>query len=115
MNEYSTSPQAIEAEQSVIGALLRDNSAIDRMGDLRATHFFRQDHRVIFAEVIRQIPAGKQSDVISAGTMLGQAVPEVMAYLNSIQQATPSAANIGRYADLVRESALLFFIDTATT
>ena len=114
MSDHNTSPQAIAAEQSVIGALLRDNSAIDRMGDLRATHFFRQDHRVIFAEVIRQIAAGKQCDVISAGTMLGQAVPEVMAYLNSIQQATPSAANIGRYADLVRESALMRGLLAAT-
>ena len=106
MNEYSTSPQAIEAEQSVIGALLRDNSAVDRMGDLRAVHFFRHEHRAIFAEVIRQIAAGKQCDVISAGVALGQTVPDCMAYLNSIQQSTPSAANIGRYADLVRDRAL---------
>lgn len=106
MNELQTSPQAIEAEQSVIGALLRDNSAIDRMGDLRAAHFFRQDHRTIFAEVIRQIAAGKECDVISAGAALAQSVQDAMPYLNSIAQSTPSAANISRYADLVRDRAL---------
>lgn len=106
MDDHNTSPQAIEAEQSVIGALLRDNAAVDRMGDLRPTHFFRHDHRAIFTEIIRQIAAGKQCDVISAGVALAQSVPDCMAYLNSIQQSTPSAANINRYADLVRDRAL---------
>ena len=63
MNDQDTTPQAIEAEQSVIGSLLRDNGAVDRMGDLRATHFFRHDHRTIFSEIIRQITAGKCNDL----------------------------------------------------
>jgi replicative DNA helicase len=106
MNDLMETPQAVEAEQSVIGALLRDNGAVDRMGDLRPAHFFRNDHRIIFTEVLRQIAAGIQCDVISAGVALTQTVPDSMAYLNSLQQSTPSAANIGRYADLVRDRAL---------
>ncbi|SFM64588.1 replicative DNA helicase [Rugamonas rubra] len=106
MDDHNTSPQAIEAEQSVIGALLRDNAAVDRMGDLRSIHFYRHDHRTIFSELLRQISAGQQCDVISAGAALAQAVPDCLAYLNSIQQSTPSAANINRYADLVRDRAL---------
>lgn len=101
-----TTPAAIEAEQSVIGALLRDNGAIDRMGDLRPIHFYRHDHRAIFSEIIRQIAQGHQCDVISAGVALTLSVPDCMAYLNSIAQSVPSAANIARYADLVRDRAL---------
>jgi len=106
MNDQNTSPAAIEAEQSVIGALLRDNGAVDRMGDLRAVHFFQHDHRKIFSEVIRQIAAGKQCDVITASIALADSVPDAMSYLNSIAQSVPSAANIARYADLVRDRAL---------
>jgi replicative DNA helicase len=106
MNEQDVTPQAIEAEQSVIGSLLRDNAAVDRMGDLRAAHFFRHDHRTIFSEIIRQITAGKECDVISAGVALAQSVPDCMGYLNGITQSTPSSANMARYADLVRDRAL---------
>lgn len=99
-------PTAIEAEQSVIGALLRDNGAIDRMGDLRVAQFYRDDHRTIFSEIVRQIVAGQQCDVISAGMALAATVPDAMIYLNAISQSVPSAANISRYADLVRDRAL---------
>lgn len=105
-NDIETAPQAIEAEQSVIGALLRDNSAVDRMGDLRAIQFYRHDHRTIFSEIIRQITAGKECDVISAGVALAQSVPDCMGYLNTMAQSTPSSANMARYADLVRDRAL---------
>lgn len=106
MTKRDPTPQATEAEQSVLGALLRDNGAVDRMGDLRPTHFFREDHRMIFSEVIRQITAGMQCDVISAGMALEQSVPGCMSYLNDVHQSTPSAANIARYAELVRDRAL---------
>lgn len=106
MIKREATPQATEAEQSVIGALLRDNGAVDRMGDLRPAHFFREDHRMIFSEVIRQITAGMQCDVISAGMALEQSVPDCMSYLNDMHQSTPSAANIARYAELVRDRAL---------
>ncbi|MDC8756245.1 replicative DNA helicase [Janthinobacterium fluminis] len=106
MSGRNAVPVALEAEQSVIGALLRENGALDRMGELRAGHFFRHDHGMIFAETLRQITAGKGCDVVSVGMALAQTVPDCMAYLNAIAQSVPSAANIGRYADLVRDRAL---------
>lgn len=106
MTRASTTPVAIEAEHAVIGALLRDNGSIDQMGDLRALHFSRHDHRIIFSEVIRQILLGNQCDVISAGTELEQSLPACMQYLSDISQSVPSAANIARHADLVRDRAL---------
>ena len=106
MTEEQTLPAAIEAEQSVIGALLRDNGGVDRMGDLRPAHFYRHDHRTIFVEVLRQIAQGGECDVITVSTALAQSLPDCVAYLNSVAQSMPSAANIGRYADLVRDRAL---------
>jgi len=96
----------MEAEQSVIGALLRHPDAVDRMGDLQPAQFYRQDHRTIFTEILRQIAEGKQPDVISVGTQLGELIPDCLPYLNAMAQSTPSAANIGHYADLVRDRAL---------
>lgn len=99
-------PHSIESEQSVLGALLLDNDAVDRMGDLRVEHFYRSEHRAIFAEIKRQISAGKACDVVSVGVAIGDTIPDCMAYLNSMAQNTPSAANIGRYAETVRDRAL---------
>jgi replicative DNA helicase len=106
MHQEPQTPHSIEAEQSVLGALLLDNGAVDRMGNLRADHFFRADHRTIFSEIIRQITAGHACDVVSVGVAIGNGVADCMTYLNSLAQNTPSAANIVRYADTVRDRAL---------
>jgi replicative DNA helicase len=92
---------AIEAEQSVIGALLLSNDAIDRIGDLQTEHFYRADHREIYGEIEKQILACKTADVISVGIALAEKITDCLQYLNSIVQSTPSAANIRRYADIV--------------
>lgn len=98
-------PFAIEAEQAVIGGLLRDNGAVDRMGDLRPAQFYRQDHRDIFAEVIRQIASGQPCDVITVSLAMPKMV-DGMRYLSDMAQSTPSSANISRHADMVRDRAL---------
>jgi replicative DNA helicase len=73
---------------------------MDRVGDLQSRHFFRQDHRLIFSEIMRQLAAGLHCDVISVGVPLADTVHDCMPYLNSMCQSVPSAANIARYADL---------------
>jgi len=105
-NEIKPPPHSLEAEQSVIGALLRDNDAIDRIGDLRAEHFFLGDHATIYRELMRHLVAGRSCDVISLGDALRGKVGDCMAYLNSMAQNTPSAAHIGRYAGIVRDKAI---------
>lgn len=105
-NDIKMPPHSIPAEQSVIGALLRDNDAVDRIGDLRAEHFYLGDNGAIFTEIIRQISAGKACDVISMMDALVDKVADAGKYLNAIQQATPSAANAGRYAGIVRDKAV---------
>lgn len=92
-----------EAEQSVLGALLLDNDAYDRLGDLRAEHFYRADHQQIFALIRAGIESGQAVDVITLSDKLPESVP--LTYLNDLAANTPSSSNIGRYADLVRAAA----------
>ncbi|WP_161630625.1 replicative DNA helicase [Pseudoduganella violaceinigra] len=96
---------AEEAEQSVIGALLRHNGAIDDLGDLAPDHFYRADHRMVYVEVLRQIKAKQRADVVTVGLALPD-LPDGMAYLNSIAQSVPSAANVRYYASIVRDRAV---------
>ena len=105
-------PHSIEAEQSVLGGLLLDNSAWDRIADfISEADFYRFDHRLIFQNIAKLISATKPADVITVYEMLQVAgkAEEVggLAYLNSLAQNTPSAANIRRYAEIVRERAVL--------
>lgn len=92
-----------DAEQSVLGALLIDNDAYDRLGDLRAEHFFRADHQHLFSLICKTIEAGQPVDVVTLSDKLPEGVSLV--YLAELSNNTPSSANISRYADLVRTSA----------
>lgn len=105
-NEIKAPPHSIEAEQSVIGAILRDNDAFDRLGDLRPEHFYLADHAVIFTHLLKSIMVGKSVDVVSMMVALDGKVQDAGKYLNQIQQATPSSANVGRYAAIVRDKAI---------
>ena len=70
-------PHSIEAEQSVIGGLLRDNAAFDRIADMmHADDFNRYDHRIIFEQIVKLINGSRPADVITvfeALTNIGKA------------------------------------------
>jgi len=105
-------PHSIEAESSVLGGLLLDNGAWDRVGDLLMERdFYRYEHRVVFTAIGALINASKPADVITVYEQLqnlGKA-EEIggLAYLNSLAQYVPSAGNIRRYAEIVRERSVL--------
>ena len=105
-------PHSIEAEQSVIGGLLIDNSAWDRAGDLLVdSDFYRFEHRLIYAAIGALINATKPADVITVFEQL-QSLGKAqecggLVYLNALAQSVPSAANLRRYAEIVRERAVL--------
>ena len=105
-------PHSIEGESSVLGGLLLDNAAWDRVGDLLTDQdFYRAEHKLIYAAVGALINATKPADVITVYEHLqnqGNA-DEVggLSYLNSLAQYVPSAANIRRYAEIVRERSIL--------
>ncbi|MFM0487984.1 replicative DNA helicase [Paraburkholderia graminis] len=98
-------PASVEAEQSVLGALLIDNDALDRIGALRAEHFYRYDHRVIFEHISKLIVCGRAADMITVFEALGNSGKADSAgglsYLNSLAQSTPGSAGIARWADIV--------------
>jgi replicative DNA helicase len=105
-------PHSIEAESSVLGGLLLDNGAWDRVGDLLTdSDFYRYEHRLVFAAIGGLVNATKPADVITVYEQLqaqGKS-DEIggLAYLNSLAQYVPSASNIRRYAEIVRERAIL--------
>ncbi len=105
-------PHSIEAEQSVLGGLLLDNSAYDRIADfVGAEDFYRFDHRIIFQHIVKLVNATRPADVITVYESLVSAGKgeEVggLSYLNALAQNTPSAANIRRYAEIVRDRGVL--------
>ncbi|MBJ2158351.1 replicative DNA helicase [Variovorax boronicumulans] len=105
-------PHSIEAESSVLGGLLLDNGAWDRMGDLLVDDdFYRHEHKLIYAAIGGLINASKAADVITVFERL-QSLGKAddiggLVYLNSLAQYVPSASNIRRYAEIVRERSIL--------
>ena len=105
-------PQSIEAEQSVLGGLLLDNGAWDRAADVvTEADFYRFEHKIIFGAIGALIGASKPADVITVYEhlqMAGKAEDSGgLQYLNALAQSVPSAANMRRYAEIVRERAIL--------
>ena len=98
-------PAAVESEQVVIGSLLLDNGAFDRISErLRSDHFFRHENRLIFAEIARQLGAGKHCDVVTVfQSLTGDGVE--IGYLNQLAQYVASSANLVRHAEIVIERA----------
>jgi len=112
-------PHSLEAESSVLGGLLLDNSAWDRVGDLvKDGDFYRHEHQLVFAAISQLVNASKPADVITVFEQL-QSLGKAqdvggLAYLNSLAQYVPSAANIRRYAEIVRERGILRKLLTAS-
>ena len=105
-------PQSIEAEQSVLGGLLLDNTALERVADIVGEiDFYRSDHRTIFKYVVQLIEQNKPADVLtlSEALQLSGKLDEVggQAYLGALAANTPSAARIRWYAGIVRERSIM--------
>ena len=108
--EPRTPPHHAESEQSVLGCLLIDNTAMDRV-ELAESDFYAQDHRLIWKAIAGLIDAGKPADVITVAEAL-EASGDLeraggLAYIVSLSSNTPSAANVRSYAKTVRDRAML--------
>jgi replicative DNA helicase len=105
-------PHSVEAEQAVLGGLLLSNPSWDRVGDIVSeSDFYRADHRVLWRSICRLIEDNKPADVLTVTEQLkitGE-LADVggLAYLHQLASSTPSAANIRRYAEIVRERAIM--------
>lgn len=104
-------PWSNEAEQSLIGALLLDNAALDRAGNLDAADCYHGGHQEILRHVLRLLAANKPADVVTVFESLQAAGRDEyvggLAYLGTLAHNCPSAANIARYAEAVRDKAAL--------
>jgi replicative DNA helicase len=105
-------PHSVDAEQSVLGGLLLDNTAWDKIADLIGeSDFYRADHRLIYRHISKLIEASRPADVITVAESL-ESTKDLdsvggIAYLGALSQNTPSSANIRRYAEIVRERAIM--------
>jgi replicative DNA helicase len=105
-------PHSLEAEQSVLGGLMLDNDAADKIGDvISAEDFYSDAHRIVYRQIVQLIADGKPADVVTASEALAstQKLDYVggLAYLGALAQNVPTAANIRHYANIVRERSIL--------
>lgn len=96
---------AIRAEQAVLGSLLRDNDALDRIIDLEAAHFHRNDHRMIFETITRQVAAGQRADPMTVYAELGAKVEDCLPYLSKLRASAASSVNIAHHAAIISDKA----------
>lgn len=101
----TTIPHSVEAEQSVLGCILLDNTAAHRLADinLKADQFYNAVHSQVWTATMALITAGKPADVITVANALGDQAEACggMAYLNDLAMSVPSIANVHRYAAIV--------------
>ncbi|MCP1675026.1 replicative DNA helicase [Natronocella acetinitrilica] len=105
-------PHSLEAEQAVLGGLMVDNDAWERIADrIREEDFYRHDHRLIFRGMSTLAERQQPMDVVTLAEWLKRSdlLEDAggIAYLGALASDTPSAANITAYADIVRERAVL--------
>ncbi len=105
-------PHSIEAEQSVLGGLLLENEALDKIADiLSAQDFYQYDHKTIYQHIGKLIEHNRPADIVTVAESLENTAELStvggIAYLGALAQNTPSSANIRRYAEIVRERAIM--------
>lgn len=104
-------PHSMEAESAVLGGLLLDPEAWQRLHGLAVEDFYRLEHRFIFAAIQAAAAAGQGTDLLSVYDRLQQSGQAADAggliYLNSLAQYVPGASNMRRYVEIVRERATL--------
>ncbi len=105
-------PHSLEAEQSVLGGLLLDNEAVDKVGDLIVdADFYSDAHRLVYAHIVKLVADGKPADVVTVSESLASAQKldyiGGLVYLGALVGNVPTAANIRHYAQIVRDRSIL--------
>jgi replicative DNA helicase len=112
LDQLRVPPHSVEAEQSVIGALMLDNKTWDRIADrISEIDFYRTEHQLIFRVITELATQRSPFDVLT----ISEALKNINqldnvggdVYLFELAKNTPSAANIVAYADIVRERSVL--------
>jgi replicative DNA helicase len=111
-NRLKVPPNSIEAEQSLLGGLMLDNAAWDKVADLIvASDFYRKDHRLIFAGIAELAETSNPCDVVTLSEFLDNRdeleASGGLEYLAMLSNETPGAANVRAYARILRERSTL--------
>ena len=106
MSDNHLPPCALEAEQSVLGGLLLDNRAYERIaGELKPDDFYRTEHQTIYRTIAAMLDRGEPVDVVTVSDALERSCLSAecggLAYLGDLAVNTPTAANILSYAKAV--------------
>ncbi len=105
-------PNSIEAEQSVLGGVMLDNTAWDKIADIIIeSDFYRKDHRLIFSGIAALAEDSRPCDVVTVSEYLDNRGELESAggleYLATLANETPGAANARAYAKILRERSML--------
>ncbi len=105
-------PNSVEAEQSLVGGLMLNKAAWDKVADVvTADDFYRNDHRIIFTAIAQLVEDGNPCDVVTVSEFLDRRSELDKAggleYLAALANETPGAANARAYANIVRERSML--------
>jgi len=105
-------PNSIQAEQALLGGLMLDKNAWDRVADrVGEADFYRPDHRLIFAAIRELSERNQPCDAVTLSEYLESrgdlADAGGLGFLGSLVRDTPSAANVADYSKIIRERALL--------
>ena len=104
-------PQSLEAEQSVLGSILIDSQCItDVIGILRPEDFYLQQNREIYEAIYTMFNFSQTIDpitVLDKMREMGVYHDNSRDYILQLMQITPTAANVARYANIVKEKAML--------
>jgi len=105
-------PQAIDAEQSLLGSLMLDSYIIDDVeSEIEGRDFYRSDHQKIYKAIMTLSQRDDAIDVVTVSEELEKSgkLKEIggLAYLSSLAKNTPNSGNVVSYAKIVRENAIL--------
>lgn len=105
-------PQNLEAEQNVLGGILVEEGALLKViGKLSPEDFYREAHGIIYSQMLNLFNRNEPQDLITVTNALksGNSLNQVggITYLAELAETMPIAANIGFYADIVRNKAIL--------
>ncbi len=105
-------PQNIEAEQSVLGAMLLDREAVIKASEILVPEdFYRQAHQAIYQVILHLVDRSEAVDTITVSEQLRQEklLEEIggITYLTTLSNAVPTSANVEHYARIVEEKSLL--------
>ncbi len=105
-------PQNIDAEQSILGAILIDKEAVHRVADiLDVDSFYKEAHKLIFKAMLRLLAKGEPLDLVTVTEELRSSGHQEQTggafYLTDLINAVPTSANIEYYARIIMEKAIL--------